>query len=288
MGNECSVPPRISGISDFFRISSWTYLRLYDFRHHLYNRFTLSSREGGPYSPILDDVVAVVILDYKAPDMTRACVRSLPPNVEAIVIDNSETNLGFAAGCNIGIKRALDMGADYVWLLNNDAIARPDTLDRLLTKMTPGVGAVGSVILNADNSVQVWGGGYLRIGRSLVLRSRGDFTWLSACSLLITREALEATGGFDEGFFMYWEDVDLSFRIKDAGLDLAVADDAYVTHLCMGGVRHSPASLIRFFRKRTALWPLHVLVAAFLALARRLRKPGTFMVGNCQERGKIS
>jgi GT2 family glycosyltransferase len=125
-------------------------------------------------------VVAVVILDYKAPDMTRACVRSLPPNVEAIVIDNSETNLGFAAGCNIGIKRALDMGADYVWLLNNDAIARPDTLDRLLTKMTPGVGAVGSVILNADNSVQVWGGGYLRIGRSLVLRSRGDFTWLSA------------------------------------------------------------------------------------------------------------
>jgi len=191
--------------------------------------------------------------------------------VEAIVIDNSEINLGFAAGCNIGIKRALDMGADYVWLLNNDAMARPDTLDRLLAKMTPGVGAVGSVILNADNSVQVWGGGYLRIGRSLVLRSRGDFTWLSACSLLITREALEATGGFDERFFMYWEDVDLSFRIKDAGLDLAVADDAFVTHFGIGGARHAPGSLIRFFRKRTALWPLHVLVAAFLSLARRLR-----------------
>jgi GT2 family glycosyltransferase len=216
-------------------------------------------------------MVAAVILDYKAPDLTRNCVKSLPPGVKVIVIDNSETNLGFAAGCNAGIKRALEMGADYVWLLNNDAIAWPDTLDRLMAKIRPGVGAVGSVILNPDGSVQVWGGGYLRTGRSRVLLGPGHVSWLSACSVLITREALEATGGFDEGFFMYWEDVDLSFRIKDAGLDLAVADDAFVTHFGGQQARHAPRSLIRFFRKRTALWPLHVAVAAILSVVRRVK-----------------
>jgi GT2 family glycosyltransferase len=215
-------------------------------------------------------MVAAVILDYKAPDLTRHCVSALPPNVEVIVVDNSETNLGFAAGCNVGIKRALDLGSDCVWLLNNDAVASPDTLSRLLARLKPGVGAVGSVILNADGSVQVWGGGCVKTGRSVVRRKPGDVSWLSACSLLVTREAIEATGGFDEGFFMYWEDVDLSFRIKDAGLALAVADDAFVTHFGGGQSRHAPRSLIRFFKKRTTWWPLHVLVAAILSLARRM------------------
>lgn len=217
-------------------------------------------------------MVAVVVIDYKAPDMTRRCIRSLPEGVSVILIDNSETNRGFAAGCNAGIKQALDAGAGYVWLLNNDAIVQPDTLDKLLAKVAPRVGAVGSIMLNSDGSVQVWGGGHVRIGRSIVAKAPARITWLSACSLLLTREALERTNGFDEGFFMYWEDVDLSFRIRDAGLDLVVAEDAFVTHLGGATARHAPRSLIRFFRKRTVLWPLHVFVAAIYVIARLLKK----------------
>lgn len=217
-------------------------------------------------------MVAVVVIDYKAPDMTRRCIRSLPKGVNVILIDNSETNRGFAAGCNAGIKQALDAGADYVWLLNNDAIVQPDTLDRLLAKVKNGVGAVGSIMLNSDGTIQVWGGGRVGLGRSVVAKLPGRLTWLSACSLLLTRETLERTGGFDEGFFMYWEDVDLSYRIRDAGLHLTVADDAFVTHLGGATARHSPRSLIRFFRKRTVLWPLHVFVAAIFFVVRRLRR----------------
>ncbi|HXF13012.1 MAG TPA: glycosyltransferase family 2 protein [Terriglobales bacterium] len=217
-------------------------------------------------------MVAVVVLDYKAPDMTQRCIRLLPKGVTVILIDNSETNRGCAAGCNAGIKQALDAGAEYVWLLNNDALVQPDTLDCLLAKIQNGVNAVGSVMLNSDGTIQVWGGGRVGIGRSIVAQSPGRLTWLSACSLLLTREALERTSGFDEGFSMYWEDVDLSYRIRDAGLDLAVAEDAFVTHLGGATARHSPRSLIRFFRKRTVLWPLHVLVAAILSVVRRLRR----------------
>jgi GT2 family glycosyltransferase len=217
-------------------------------------------------------MVAVVVIDYKAPDMTQRCIRSLPKGVSVIVIDNSDKNPGFAAGCNAGIKQALDAGADYVWLLNNDAIVQPNTLERLLAKVKNGVGAVGSIMLNPHGTIQVWGGGRVSIGRSVIAKSPSRLTWLSACSLLLTRETLERTGGFDEGFFMYWEDVDLSYRIRDAGLDLAVAEDAFVTHLGGATARHSPRSLIRFFRKRTALWPLHVLVAAILSMVRRLRR----------------
>jgi GT2 family glycosyltransferase len=217
-------------------------------------------------------MVAVVVLDYKAPDMTQRCIRLLPKGVTVILIDNSETNRGFAAGCNAGIKQALDAGADYVWLLNNDAIVQLNTLDRLLAKVRNGVGAVGSIMLNSDGTIQVWGGGRVGIGRSMVAKSPGRLTWLSACSLLLTRQALERTRGFDEGFFMYWEDVDLSYRIRDAGLELAVAEDAFVVHLGGTVARHSPRSLIRFFRKRTVLWPLHIFVAAILFMVRRLRR----------------
>lgn len=216
-------------------------------------------------------MVAVVVIDYRAPDLTQRCIRLLPKDVNVILIDNSEANRGFAAGCNAGIKRALDAGADYVWLLNNDAIVQSDTLARLLAKVKNGIGAVGSILLNRDGSIQVWGGGRVGIGRSIVAKSPGRLTWLSACSLLLTREALERTHGFDEGFFMYWEDVDLSYRIRDAGLNLAVAEDAMVTHLGGATARHAPRSLIRFFRKRTVLWPFHVLVAAMYVIGRRLR-----------------
>jgi GT2 family glycosyltransferase len=218
-------------------------------------------------------MTAVVILDYKVPELLKSCIEALPDSVEVIIVDNNTTNRGFAAGCNLGIKQAIERGADYVWLLNNDAIVRPDTLENLLACVAPGIGAVGSVVLNPDGSVQVWGGGYVRLGRSRRLRSPGPYSWLSACSLLLTREAIVATGGFDEGFFMYWEDVDLSFRLTTAGYGLAVARDAFVTHFGGSEVRHSPRSLIRFFKKHSAFWPIHVFVAALLGIKSRIRWP---------------
>jgi GT2 family glycosyltransferase len=72
---------------------------------------------------------------------------------------------------------------------------------------------------------------------------------------------------------MYWEDVDLSFRLTTAGYGLAVARDAFVTHFGGTEVRHSPRSLIRFFKKHSAFWPIHVFVAALLGIKSRIRWP---------------
>jgi GT2 family glycosyltransferase len=213
--------------------------------------------------------VAAVVVDYKAPDLTQQCIDALSSDdVMVIRVDNSVVNRGFAAGCNSGIEKALALGASSVLLLNNDAIVRPDTVARMLARMTPGIGAVGCVILNTEGTVQLFGGGYVKLGRSRTLKSSGNIDWLSGCCMLISREALIATGGLDEGFFMYWEDVDLSFRIRKAGLALAVAEDAFVTHLG-GAAQHSPRSLIRFFRKHYKLWPVHVAVAAGLRVLHR-------------------
>lgn len=215
-----------------------------------------------------DSLVYVIILNWNGWRDTAVCLDSLQelhyPNVCTVVVDNgssddsearlrgayphvtvlqSGANLGFAGGNNVGIRYALTQGAEYVWLLNNDTYVAPDALDALVARarQTPGVGAVGSALYNAHddpsapNQLQTYGGGQLSLvtGISRHITQRRDeatIDYLSAASLLLRREALEQVGLLDDDYFMYWEDTDLSLRLRQHGWQLAVAEDATVWH----------------------------------------------------------
>lgn len=206
--------------------------------------------------------VDVVVLNWNGWQDTIACLASLQrqdyPHFNLLVVDNGSTdesveqikqamptlelwqtgaNLGFGGGCNAGIRLALSRGADYVWLINSDATVDPGALSALVrvAEQNPTLGAVGSVLYEADqhDRVQLWGGGTVNLwlGRSQHRLSPGPLDYISGASVLLRRVALEEVGLFDQAtFFMYWEDTDLGFRLRQAGWRLAVADDSRVWH----------------------------------------------------------
>jgi GT2 family glycosyltransferase len=216
----------------------------------------------------------VVVLDNGSTDGSVDRIRERFPDVEIMEL---RENLGFAKGNNAGIRAALQRGAEYVWLLNNDTTVDPNALRALVERAEadPKIGAVGSAIYHASEPerMQAWGGGYVDfwLGRSRnFLRPVADerIRYLTGASLLLRRSVLESLGLLDEGFFMYWEDADYCFRLRSAGLRLAVASESTVLH--KGSASFENRSLLsdayftrsarRFFRKHAA-FPLFSLWA---------------------------
>lgn len=213
-------------------------------------------------------LVAVVILNWNKAGQTAACVRAVAQQTHApltiLVVDNGSAagslgpleqldvpltlirnpeNRGFTGGVNIGITRGMATGADYVWLLNNDALPEPDTLARLVAAMqaNPRIGLASPVIRNADANDEVEFCGGLWDGRRThptnepatyldwaARQPRG--IWLVGTALLLRRGLIDAIGLFDERFFAYWEDVDYSLRGQAAGYTNVVVLDAVVRH----------------------------------------------------------
>jgi GT2 family glycosyltransferase len=256
--------------------------------------------------------VTCVLLNWNGWRDTLACLRALAgsdyPNMSLLVIDNGSTdgsverirrahpdveliengsNLGFGSGVNVGLRRALERGVDYVWLLNNDTEPHPQALTEMVKKAcsNPALGAVGSVMryLHDPQKIQAWGGGQVShwVGRSIhavAPEADGWFDYITAASVLLSRRALQDVGLFDEGFFLYWEDVDLAFRLRARGWQLGVAADSSVLHkenASTGGnrnvvARHSTASGIRFLSKYSPLPWLSIPLFICMRAVRRL------------------
>lgn len=215
----------------------------------------------------------ILVVDNYSTDDSVAQILKYFPSTKILKASN---NLGFGGGCNLGMNLAIANKADYIWLLNNDAIANETTLSELvsLAERKPQVGAVGSVVyeMNDPTLIQVWGGGRVNLisGRAHLIKTPGFVDFLSGASLLIRCSTIKEIGGFDDKkFFMYWEDADLSFRMRNAGWMLDVAENSKVWHklsasLGKGNPRIDQmfiCSAIRFFR---AYAPLPKLAIASL------------------------
>lgn len=225
--------------------------------------------------------VDVVVLNWNGWQDTIACLASLQlqdyPSFNLLVVDNASTdgsvdkikqampsvellqtgaNLGFGGGCNVGMRHAFSRGADYVWLINSDSTVDPHALSELVRKadQNSGLGSVGSVLYEADatDRVQLWGGGRVQLwsGQSKHQRLPGQLDFISGASVLLRREAIAEVGFFDEStFFMYWEDTDLAFRLRNAGWHLAVAEHSRVWHKQSASVGKRSPLLDRYFTR---------------------------------------
>jgi GT2 family glycosyltransferase len=228
--------------------------------------------------------LSIIVVDNGSTDESVASLRAAFPEIPLI---QTGANLGFAGGVNAGIRPALAQGAEFIWLLNNDAKPHPEALSGLMTKALsdPRFGAVGSVLryFDSPNTVQAWGGGRINrwIGYSVhATAPREDcwFDYITAASLLLRRGALEDVGLLDERFFLYWEDSDLSFRLRNRGWKLGVAASSTVLHkenASSGGNRRkvdrlSTASGIRFLRKHSPLGWLSVSLFVTFRIGKRL------------------
>ncbi len=224
----------------------------------------------------------VLLLDNGSVDGSVQRIRESFPEVETVELG---ANLGFAKGNNVGIRVALERGAEFVWLLNNDTTVNSLTLRALLTtaERDPRVGAVGSAIYSFTQRerLQVWGGGHINflLGRSVCFqRHVGNerVQYITGASLFLRRQAVEQVGLLDEEFFMYWEDADYCFRLRRSGWRLAVAADSKVWHREQGSVGKKSVlmdayfnrSAVHFFRKYATV----PLVPIWLSLTQRFAR----------------
>jgi GT2 family glycosyltransferase len=257
-------------------------------------------------------LVYTIVLNWNRPTLTIDCLHSLEAldysNHRVLLVDNGSSddslaqisevfpdleilqtgiNLGFGPGNNRAIKLALQRGAKYVWLLNNDTHVFPETLTHLLAKAEEDstYGAVGSVLLYSldPERVQAWGGGTISFFTGSARHFRrpsplGPTAFLTAASLLVRADAIQAVNFFDEKFFLYWEDADLCYRIRKAGYRLAVAADAKLLHLESATLRmnsplqlyHSARSTRCFFSRHSTVSIFPVAISLSLRVAKRL------------------
>ena len=211
----------------------------------------------------------VVVVHWGKSAHTMACLRSVAastvPAQPLVVVDNgmcalqasdveeaapgaifirSLVNLGFAGGSNLAIRRALQEGAEYVLLLNNDALLRPSCLGEMLrvATMFPRVAAVGAKVLSVDAPGTLWLAYQQLTYRAALVKLVGqgeldgrygdicEVDSVPGCSMMLSRAALEEVGLLDEAFFAYHEDVDWCTAARRKGFRIAYAPDAEIVH----------------------------------------------------------
>jgi N-acetylglucosaminyl-diphospho-decaprenol L-rhamnosyltransferase len=257
--------------------------------------FFESIRDAGGVEPIV--VVADNLAETAVAELTAAHggkYLALPENP------------GYGGAVNAAM-RSLPSSVRWVLISNPDVVLAPDVLDGLVATASESddIGAVGPAILREDGTVypsarkvpslrtgvghalfaEVWPGNpwTQRYRQDDHLHKR-DAGWLSGSCLLVRREAFDAVGGFDEAYFMYFEDVDLGWRIGRLGLRNVYEPEAIATHVGGTATRGSSdrmrrahhESAYRFLAGKYAawwLWPLRAVLR--LALAVRARATRT-------------
>ena len=243
--------------------------------------------------------VLAVTLNWRQPGMTLACVDALlamsaPTTLDILVIDNgsgngsAETlrrrlppgvellalpeNLGFGRGNNVGLRRALDGDYNYALLINNDAFAAPDMLAHLLAAAEASIALISPKILYEAQPNTVWFAGARRKPLTLDIADTGrgqpdsptgstdrDVDYLLGTCLLVNLAVVAKAGLFDERYFMYFEDLDWSIRLQQAGYRLRLAAGAHLYHrvaISSGGLE-SPLRRYHLARSGVLFWRTH-------------------------------
>lgn len=207
----------------------------------------------------------VVVVDNGSVDSSRSIIGGYGDKVIPLYND---TNLGFAGGVNTGIRYALEKDYYAVALFNNDAVADKDWLRHLTEAMRDGIGIVTCAFLSMDGEhidstgdiFTTWGLPYPR-GRDKAIDeiSHDGASYIFGASggdSLYRVKMLREIGLFDEDFFAYFEDVDLSFRAQLANWKAVVTTDARAYHRIS-----ATSSRIKGFATYHSLknWPLTII-----------------------------
>lgn len=228
--------------------------------------------------------IFIIIVHYKGKKFTRQCLQSVEElktfgfKLKTMVINNNpqeslkdlegkfpkftfhetKENLGFVGGNNLGIKKALEDGADYVFLVNNDTTLNPNILIHLIkvAEKRKKAGILGPKIYFApgyeyhydrykksERGKVFWYAGGEIDWANVITQHRGvdkvdkkqydqieETDYISGCGMFIKREVLKKIGLLDKKYFLYYEDSDFSVRAKKAGFKLLFTPQAKMWH----------------------------------------------------------
>jgi GT2 family glycosyltransferase len=279
---------------------------------------TLPEASERVFMPQASPKVSIITLTLNTYEVTRDCLLTLRkldyPNFEVILVDNGSTdssqkqleqdfpevrhlrnatNLGFAAGNNVGVRDALVRKPDYVLLLNNDTLVAPNFLSEMIrvVEEKPAIGMANPKILYHEPSDRIWyaGGSYKR-GWSFAKhfginrRDNGKYnqvcevSFATGCALLVRADLVRKVGLLDELFFLGCEDLDWCVRAQNAGFKAIYVPSAVVWHRAGYDTKKNLGKPVKdFYYARNSLlharkhlearhWPFYALyMARFLA-----------------------
>lgn len=199
--------------------------------------------------------VSIIIVAFHAKEQLQKCLKSIPsdPQIEIIVIDNSNNNRGFGRACNEGAQQAT---GTYLFFLNPDTILCKDTVTLLLNKIKsdPTIGIISPQFLDGRNNPY---GSYSKQPTffTSVIRFSFLYTFLpkslqkivhpydfdtytkskyveavSGAALFMEKDLFFNIGGFDSDYFMYWEDYDICQKVLQTGKKILFFSAAQIKH----------------------------------------------------------
>lgn len=252
--------------------------------------------------------VAIIIVHFNGLSDTLACLESLEQlkkhsfTLSIIVIDNyskeplfiqsnsytnkieilrNDKNLGFAGGNNVGIKKAIDQGADYILLLNSDTLVKEDFLEKLV-RVFNSKEQVGIVVpkiyfakgfefhkkryKESELGKVIWYAGGNIDWKNVIGHHKGvdevdcgnynaleQTEYATGCCMLVKREVFQKVGFLDERYFLYYEDSDLSIRARRKGFSIIYVPQAVIWHKNASAAGGSGSMLQDYYTTRNRL-----------------------------------
>ena len=214
--------------------------------------------------------VSIIILNWNSLEDTSKCLESLKEikyaNFEIILVDNAsdgnevdilnekygdmieiiqnKENLGFARGCNVGMRYVMERGTDYILLLNNDTLVDPEFLDELVrvAESDPEIGITGPKMYYMDYPDVFWSAGgriNMYLGhwqRGEGKKDKGQFDkketvdFIAGACMLIKRDIIERIGFLPEDYFLQWDDIDYCTAVRRNGFKCVYVPKAKIWH----------------------------------------------------------
>lgn len=199
----------------------------------------------------LSEVPVVIVDNYSSDAERNACLQL---GAERGWLVEAGPNVGYGEGANRGVRRLGADGCDVIIVANPDLELDREQVARLgAAALDHPDDLVGPTLLNADGSV--WGGlGSIAVDEGR-LYSRGEPRppyWMSGACVAASTALWQRLGGFAEGYFMYWEDVDLSYRVQQLGGTCRQLDEVRVRH-DIGGTQGGKSALYSYYNARNRL-----------------------------------
>lgn len=227
------------------------------------------------------DKVAVVLVNYNGGKYCQKCIDSIMnqtyPDIDIIFVDNASVdgsvslikkefchvkvialkkNMGFTGGNNIGIKKAIERNADYLLLLNTDTeLMDRNLVSRMVEEADENTAVIPAIYSDRQKKAIWYTGGKLDRKNAMFLNT-GNYdnvrypiyvSYMVGCCMFIHKDIFAKVGLFDESFFLYCEDGELSVRMYRAGVKMKYLPDVWVWHKVQ--FRRSGSYFIYYFNR---------------------------------------
>lgn len=254
--------------------------------------------------------VSFVIINYRSRDFLESCIKSIfkhaqsfsfeiiiinndtmPlekfPNLENVQIIEHNVNKGFAQAANLGAKKAI---GKILFFLNSDTEILTSNIQDIIKALSDSnIGAVAPKLILPNGDPQPWGVGHEITAWDIIKNNLGyikseclwfreknsEIAWASGAALAILKEVFDRCSGFDENFFMYFEDVDLCKRIRNTDKKIILLPHIKILH--MGGQSKSSTQeqKIQYYQSQDYYFKKHFGLISFYTI-KLLRKIALF------------